>query len=147
MGLSLLTLCYLVASVSFILGLKMLSAPSTARRGNIIAATGMLIAIIATIFLYEEDGQRLGNYGWIFAGLFVGGVIGVMTARKVKMTAMPELVSLFNGMGGACAMLISIEEFNHLVSVLHIDDLLKLPGDTMASIRVMQGIYLLFLPA
>src|SRR3982751_5593103 len=104
MGLNLLTLCYLIASVSFILGLKMLSAPATARRGNLIAAGGMLIGILATIFLYEEDGQRLGNYPWIFAGLLIGGITGVLTARKVKMTAMPELVSLFNGMGGAWAM-------------------------------------------
>lgn len=132
MSLNILTLCYLIASVSFILGLNMLSAPATARRGNLIAAVGMLIAIIATIFLYEEDGQKLGNYGWIFSGLFIGGVIGVMTARKVKMTAMPELVSLFNGMGGACAMLISIEEFNHLAAVSYLSNIFEtpLPGAT-----------------
>jgi NAD(P) transhydrogenase subunit beta len=113
MEINLLTLCYLLASVSFILGLKMLSAPATARKGNLIAATGMGIAILATIFLYKDNGHHLGNYPWIFGGLLVGGVIGLAAARKVKMTAMPELVSLFNGMGGACAMLISIEEFNH----------------------------------
>lgn len=114
MEINLLTLCYLLASVSFILGLKMLSAPATARNGNLIAAAGMGIAIFATIFLYEDEGHKLGNYGWIFSGLVVGGIIGVLAAKKIKMTAMPELVSLFNGMGGACAMLISIEEFNHL---------------------------------
>jgi len=114
MEINLLTICYLLASVSFILGLKMLSAPETARNGNLIAAVGMGIAILATIFLYEDDGHKLGNYPWIFSGLVVGGIIGVLAAKKVKMTAMPELVSLFNGMGGACAMLISIEEYNHL---------------------------------
>ncbi len=115
MGISILTVCYLIASVTFILGLKMLSNPATARKGNLIAAGGMTLAILGTIFLYEENGQRLHNYGWIFGGIFIGGIIGTMTARKVKMTAMPELVSLFNGMGGACAALISIVEFGRLV--------------------------------
>ena len=116
MELNVLTLCYLVASVTFILGLKMLSNPATARKGNLVAAAGMTIAIIATIFLYEEDGQKLDNYGWIFGGLLIGGIVGTLAAKKVKMTAMPEMVSLFNGMGGACAALISIAEFNHLLS-------------------------------
>lgn len=112
----LLTLAYLIGSITFIVGLKMLSNPATARKGNLIAAGGMFIAIIGTIFLYEENGARLHNYGWIFGGLFVGTVVGVLAAKKVKMTAMPEMVSLFNGMGGACAMLISIVEFDHLAN-------------------------------
>jgi H+-translocating NAD(P) transhydrogenase subunit beta len=115
MAINILTLCYLIASVTFLLGLKMLSNPATARKGNLVAAGGMTIAILGTIFLYEENGQKLGNYSWIFAGLLIGGVLGTVSAKKVKMTAMPEMVSLFNGMGGACAMLISIVEFNHLV--------------------------------
>jgi NAD(P) transhydrogenase subunit beta len=114
MGTSILSICYLVASVTFILGLKMLSNPATARKGNLIAAGGMIIAIIGTIFLYENDGQRLGNYAWIFSAIVIGSLIGAMVARKVKMTAMPELVSFFNGMGGACAALISIVEFDYL---------------------------------
>ncbi len=114
MEFNILTLCYLIASVTFILGLKMLSNPASARKGNLVAAIGMAIAIFGTIFLYEEEGKKLGNYIWIFAGLIIGTIIGTLAARKVKMTAMPEMVSLFNGMGGACAMLISIVEFNHL---------------------------------
>ncbi len=110
---NILILCYLVASVTFILGLKMLSNPASARRGNLTAAAGMAIAVAGTIFLYRQDGVRLGNYAWIFGGLLIGSVIGTLTARRVKMTAMPELVSLFNGMGGACAALISIVEFHH----------------------------------
>jgi H+-translocating NAD(P) transhydrogenase subunit beta len=118
MGISILTVCYLIASVTFILGLKMLSNPATARRGNFIAAGGMALAIIGTIFLYQDpdNGQGLHNYGWIFGGIFIGGILGTLAARKVKMTAMPELVSLFNGMGGACAALISIVEFGRLVA-------------------------------
>jgi NAD(P) transhydrogenase subunit beta len=114
MELNILTLCYLIGSVTFILGLKMLSHPETARKGNLIAAFGMAIAIFGTIFLYQEEGEKLHNYGWIFAALLVGSVVGTVTAKKVKMTAMPEMVSLFNGMGGACAMLISVMEFKHI---------------------------------
>src|SRR5436189_1612677 len=114
---SILTICYLIGSVTFILGLKMLSNPATARRGNIIAAAGMTIAILGTIFLYRDDvGNRLHNYGWIFGGIVIGGTIGTLAAKKVKMTAMPEMVSMFNGMGGACAALISIVEFNRLLN-------------------------------
>jgi len=111
---SVLTVCYLIASVTFILGLKMLSNPATARRGNLIAAGGMTLAIIGTIFLYEDGGERLHNYGWIFAGIVIGGIAGTFAARKVQMTAMPEMVSLFNGMGGACAALISMSEFGRI---------------------------------
>ena len=113
MELNILTLCYLIGSITFILGLKMLSNPATARKGNLVAAGGMTIAIFGTIFLYEENGAKLGNYPWIFAALAIGGIIGTMAAKKVKMTAMPEMVSLFNGMGGACAALISFIEFGH----------------------------------
>jgi NAD(P) transhydrogenase subunit beta len=118
MNFSILTVIYIIASVTFIVGLKMLSHPESARKGNLMAAGGMFLAIFGTIFLYEDldTGERLHNYGWIFAGLMIGGVIGTLIAKKVKMTAMPEMVSLFNGMGGACAALISIAEFNHFAS-------------------------------
>lgn len=111
----LLSLSYLIGSVSFIIGLKMLSHPDTARRGNLYASIGMTLAIFATIFLYEKDGVGLGNHIWIFAGLIIGSIIGTFAAKKVQMTAMPQMVSLFNGMGGACAAIISIVEFKHLV--------------------------------
>ncbi len=122
MEINILTICYLIASVTFITGLKMLSNPAAARRGNLIAAAGMTIAIFGTIFLYEENGQFLGNYAWIFGGLLIGGIIGTLAAKKVKMTAMPEMVSLFNGMGGACAALISIVEYNHLLHEMTITE-------------------------
>ena len=114
MELNILIICYLIGSVTFIIGLKMLSHPESARKGNLIAAAGMAISILGTIFLYEEQGIKLGNYIWIFAALIIGTVLGTLAAKKVKMTAMPEMVSLFNGMGGACAALISIVEFDHL---------------------------------
>ena len=115
MDLNILTIIYLIGSVTFIIGLKMLSNPATARKGNLLAAGGMTLAIIGTIFLYRDDsGSKLHNYGWIFGGLIIGAVVGTLAAKKVKMTAMPEMVSLFNGMGGACAALISMIEFGHL---------------------------------
>lgn len=114
MELNILTLCYLIASVTFIIGLKMLSNPASARKGNLVAAAGMSIAIIGTIFLYQEEGKKLGNYLWIFGGIIIGSILGTVSAKKVKMTAMPEMVSLFNGMGGACAALIGFIEFGHL---------------------------------
>jgi NAD(P) transhydrogenase subunit beta len=110
-----LQISYLIASVTFILGLKFLGNPTTARKGNLIAAFGMGLAIFATIFLYTDSvGNNLRNLPFIFAGLLLGTIVGWLAAKKVQMTAMPEMVSLFNGMGGACAMLISIIEFQHI---------------------------------
>ncbi|MEP6681614.1 MAG: NAD(P)(+) transhydrogenase (Re/Si-specific) subunit beta [Parafilimonas sp.] len=117
---NILTLIYIIASVTFIIGLKRLSNPVKARNGNLIAAAGMTLAILGTIFLYKDDkGNALHNYGWIFSGIIIGGIIGTLAAQKVKMTAMPEMVSMFNGMGGACAALISIVEFNHFTEVFY----------------------------
>ncbi len=107
-----LLLSYLLGSITFIVGLKMLSHPDTARKGNMVAAAGMTVAIFATIFLYKNHGEHLHNYIWIFAALIIGTVVGTLAAKRVQMTAMPEMVSIFNGMGGACAMLISIVEYN-----------------------------------
>ncbi|NCX95936.1 MAG: NAD(P)(+) transhydrogenase (Re/Si-specific) subunit beta [Chitinophagia bacterium] len=111
---SILLLCYLIGSITFIVGLKMLSHPLSARKGNLVAAAGMIITIFATLFLYtNHEGQHLHNYLWIFAGLAIGTVVGTLAAKRVQMTAMPEMVSMFNGMGGACAMLISLIEHNN----------------------------------
>lgn len=135
MELNLLVLCYLIGSVTFIVGLKMLSNPASARNGNMLAAAGMLIAILGTIFLYEENGQKLGNYTWIFAALAIGSVAGTLMAKRVQMTAMPEMVSLFNGMGGACAALISVIEFRHLV---HTSDVASI--DQSSLLIIMLGL-------
>jgi H+-translocating NAD(P) transhydrogenase subunit beta len=110
----LLEIAYLIASVLFVVGLKMLGNPKTARQGNLLAAGGMTLAIFATIFMHRnEQGEPIGNYGWIFLAIAVGTVIGTMSAKRVQMTAMPQMVSLFNGMGGACAALISLVEYGH----------------------------------
>jgi NAD(P) transhydrogenase subunit beta len=111
-----LKICYLLGSLSFIVGLKMLSRPDTAKRGNLYAAMGMAIAIAGTMLFHETVDHatgtisRIGNYTFIFLAIGIGSVVGYFAAMKVKMTAMPQMVSLFNGMGGACAALIGIVE-------------------------------------
>lgn len=113
-GITILEITYIVASVLFVIGLKMLSHPLTARRGNILAAFGMGFAIVATILFHRKDGEPIGNIPLIIAAIAIGTVIGWVIAKKVKMTAMPQLVSFFNGMGGAAAALISMMEFPHV---------------------------------
>lgn len=108
----LLELSYLIGSITFIIGLKQLSGPDTARKGNLLAAAGMGIAILATILFHQKDGQSIGNIPWIVAAMGLGTVVGWMMAMKVKMTAMPQMVSFFNGMGGACAAIISLVEYH-----------------------------------
>jgi NAD(P) transhydrogenase subunit beta len=113
-GISVLEITYILASVLFILGLKMLSHPLTARRGNMLAAAGMIMAIIATILFHRKEGEPIGNIGYIIGAIVIGTIIGWVIAKRVKMTAMPQLVSFFNGMGGAAAALISMMEFPHV---------------------------------
>jgi len=113
-GISILEISYLIASVLFILGLKMLSHPLSARRGNMLAAIGMGLGIVSTILFHQKDGEPIKNIILILAAIVAGTIIGWVIARRVKMTAMPQLVSFFNGMGGAAAALISIIEFPHI---------------------------------
>ena len=113
-GTSILEMSYIIASILFILGLKMLSHPLTARRGNTLAAIGMSLAVIATILFHHKDGKPIGNIGLILIAIGIGSIIGWVIAKRVKMTAMPQLVSFFNGMGGAAAALISMMEFQHV---------------------------------
>ncbi|MFN8368775.1 MAG: NAD(P)(+) transhydrogenase (Re/Si-specific) subunit beta [Candidatus Kapaibacterium sp.] len=109
-----LYVCYLIASVLFVVGLKMLSHPDSARKGNLLAAFGMGLAILGTIVLHHnKEGQPITNHVWILVAMAIGSVIGWLSAKKVAMTAMPQMVSIFNGMGGACAAVISLIEFGH----------------------------------
>ncbi|MEO9964985.1 MAG: NAD(P)(+) transhydrogenase (Re/Si-specific) subunit beta [Reichenbachiella sp.] len=101
-------LIYIISTILLIVGLRKLSSPSTARQGNLIAAIGMTSAILVAIFSPLKGDQ--GNLFYVFASISVGSVIGVIYSRKVEMTAIPELVSIFNGFGGACAVCISILE-------------------------------------
>jgi len=101
-------LLYLIPIAAFILALHFLSSPRHARRGNQIGALGMLVAVFVTLFKSDV----VTGWWWMAAGALIGGVIGVVGARKVKMTAMPQMVALFNGVGGGAAALISLVEFH-----------------------------------
>ncbi|WP_414541267.1 NAD(P)(+) transhydrogenase (Re/Si-specific) subunit beta [Nostoc sp. CCY0012] len=103
-------LTYLVAASLFILGLKKLGSPATARNGNVIAAVGMLLAIVATLL-----DQQVLNYQMILIGLAIGAGIGAIAAYKVQMTEMPQMVGLLNGLGGAASALIAVAEFWRLI--------------------------------
>jgi NAD(P) transhydrogenase subunit beta len=107
-GENLTELLYLVSIVSFILALRFLSSPTHARLGNQIGAAGMLLAIAVTFAQTEVVG-----YGLIALGMAVGTVLGVVGARRVRMTAMPQMVALFNGVGGGAAALVSLAEFHN----------------------------------
>ena len=103
---SAMSLSYIVAALLFIFGLRRLSHPRTARSGNRLAAIGMLVALVATLL-----DRSILSYWEIGLGTLIGAVIGIYSARRVQMTAMPQMVALFNGMGGATAALVSVAEF------------------------------------
>ncbi|MEN8188114.1 MAG: NAD(P)(+) transhydrogenase (Re/Si-specific) subunit beta [Bacteroidota bacterium] len=111
-----LSIIYLIATITFVIGLKYLGHPETAKKGNLIAASGMGLAIIGTIFLHELE-VPMFIYILIFIAILIGAAIGWVIAIKVEMTKMPELVSLFNGFGGASAALIGVVEFGNNTGV------------------------------
>ena len=112
---------YIVAFVLFILGIRGLTHPTTARRGNLVAAGGMAIAVAATL-LKEET----GDYGLIVLGIAIGTAVGVPAARSVKMTAMPQMVALFNGVGGGAVALISFAEFREAGGDLELETMIPI---------------------
>ena len=106
-------LVYLAAAVSFVLGLRLMNSPATARRGNQMSAAGMGIAVLTTVIVLAEDGVITSTGVVVLTvGLVIGSLAGLLGARRVKMTAMPQLVSLFNAVGGGAAALIA---FGHAV--------------------------------
>src|SRR5688572_23143278 len=96
---------YIIAASLFVIGLKMLGSTATARRGNVVSAVGMLLAVIATLL------QGGLHFTWIVAGVLVGSAVGAITAYRVKMTQMPEMVALFNGFGGLASLLVGWAEY------------------------------------
>ncbi len=108
---------YLIGSVSFVLGLKMMGQPDSARKGNLVAAFGMGMAVIAALLFDEKGYHVINNIEFIVLAIFLGTLVGTIIAKRVQMTAMPEMVSLFNGMGGLSAALISLIEWRHHVSI------------------------------
>lgn len=107
-----IALSYLVAASFFILGLKYMSSPATARRGNLFAAIAMFIAIVVTLL-----DREIVSFNWIIVGVLIGSLIGTFSARLVKMTDMPQMVGIFNGFGGGASALVAIAEFIRLTSL------------------------------
>ncbi|HEY9859090.1 MAG TPA: NAD(P)(+) transhydrogenase (Re/Si-specific) subunit beta, partial [Candidatus Obscuribacterales bacterium] len=103
-------LSYLIASSLFIVGLKRLGSPATARQGNTIAAVGMLIAVVVTLL-----DRNVLNYEMILLAIAAGSVIGAIAAQRVAMTEMPQMVGLLNGLGGAASALVAVAEFWRLL--------------------------------
>jgi len=110
---TLIDLFYLFSATTFVLALKGLGSPKRARYGNMVAAFGMLVAVVATFFKYV-DGHPLHHVWLILLAMLIGVLVAVPVARFVKMTAMPQLVAIFNGVGGGAACLVSITEFVHI---------------------------------
>lgn len=107
---STIQLSYLIAACLFIIGLKKLGSPATARQGNALGAVGMLIAIVATLL-----DRNIISYELLFVGMVIGSVLGVIMAQRVEMTAMPQMVGLLNGFGGAASALVAVGEFWHIL--------------------------------
>jgi NAD(P) transhydrogenase subunit beta len=107
-----ITLAYVAAAILFVFGLKMLGSPRTARRGNLVSALGMALAVVATLL----DPQIVA-YRWIAAGVVVGTIIGAVAARMVTMTAMPQMVALFNGFGGIASLLVASWQYQRLTQL------------------------------
>ena len=122
-GQSAVDVVYLIAAIGFILGIRRLASATTARSGNILAGGGMLLAILFTLL---RDGMT--NWELIFPALAVGAVIGLFTARLVKMTAMPQMVAIFNGLGGGAAVLVALSEYQRFAP-----DAGALDGDVLAA--------------
>ena len=115
----LIQVLYIVAFSMFIIGLHMLRGPRTAVRGNLVAATGMAIAVVATLL---DD--AIGDWPLIVIGVAIGTAVGVPAARNVKMTAMPQMVALFNGVGGGAVALISVVEFREAGGDIPLEELI-----------------------
>jgi len=116
-----IALAYILAFTLFVVGLRLLRGPRTAVRGNLVAAAGMAIAVVATL-----ADRRIGDWGLIAAGLALGTAVGIPAARQVRMTAMPQMVALFNGVGGGAVALISLVEYRETGGDLPLETLI--PG-------------------
>ena len=121
---ALVELAYIAVAVLFIFGLKMLGSARTAKRGNLVSAAGMLIAVAATLLT-----QGLVSYKLLLAGLVLGSVIGALAARRVQMTAMPQMVALLNGFGGLASLLVGWAEYHRALKIEH----LGIPAFTMVA--------------
>lgn len=125
--------CYLVAAVCFVLGLKLMKSPTSARKGNALASGGMILALAATFFIPSLEAH---NFIWIGIAVAVGGVLGYVSAIRVQMTAMPQMVALFNGVGGGAVALVALAEYWH---VFHSESVWEYPMLITAILSLVIG--------
>ncbi len=130
-------IAYLVSAVLFVLGIRRLGSPATARSGNMVASTGMLVAVVATLV-----DREVVRYEVVIGGVVAGGAIGVVLARAIRMTAMPQLVAIFNGFGGGASALIAAAEFlrqRTLGADLEVETLLTIAFGTFIGSLTLSG--------
>ncbi len=132
-------LSYLVSAVLFILGLKRLSSPATARGGNMLAALGMLVAVAATLL-----DESILDFTWIIGGIVVGGLVGLIMARTVKMTDMPQMVAVFNGFGGGASALVAAAEYFRSTGGMPTDAAVAIMAGTIIGTATFSGSLIAF---
>ena len=131
---------YLISASLFIVGLKRLASPITARNGNRLASLGMLIAIVLTILKYTDN-----NFEWIILGIVIGGLLGIILSKYVQMTAIPQLVAIFNGFGGGASALVAIYEIVYQKdSVISIFVLAAIAFSTVLGSLTLTGSFIAF---
>ncbi|MGL4474783.1 MAG: NAD(P)(+) transhydrogenase (Re/Si-specific) subunit beta [Shewanella sp.] len=140
MNITIIYLAYLVASCLFILGIKGLTKPRTAVRGNQLSALGMLIAVVVTLV-----DKSIVDYQWIIAGLVVGSAIGLFMAKRIQVTSMPQMVALLNGFGGGASLFVALANFvdptaaTHLVALISIAATVVIGGVTLSGSLIAFG--------
>ena len=126
-----ITAAYIVAALLFIVGIRRMRTPETARIGNITSAIGMLIAVVATLFT-----PGMTDYVWIVVGIFAGSAVGYISAERVAMTAMPQMVAAFNGVGGGAAALVALSELHRVHDLEHAPQLFVFTSAVLFSVLV-----------
>ncbi|BDM65561.1 NAD(P) transhydrogenase subunit beta [Shewanella sp. NFH-SH190041] len=139
MSTTIIYLAYLLAASLFILGIKGMTKPRTAVRGNQLSAIGMLIAVVVTLF-----DQHILSYEWILAGLVIGAVIGGVMAVKIQVTSMPQMVALLNGFGGGASLFIALANFVDPESATHVVALISIAATVLIGAVTLSGSLIAF---
>ncbi|ABV85977.1 NAD(P)(+) transhydrogenase (Re/Si-specific) subunit beta [Shewanella pealeana] len=139
MSTTIIYLAYLVAASLFILGIKGLTKPRTAVRGNQLSALGMFIAVVVTLF-----DQSILSYEWIIAGVLLGGAIGAVMATKIQVTSMPQMVAMLNGFGGGASLFIALANFIDPQSATHTVALVSITATVIIGAVTLSGSFIAF---
>jgi NAD(P) transhydrogenase subunit beta len=135
----LINVSYLISISLFIFGLKFLGSPKTARRGNLLSMLAMLIAVLVTLL----DRQIIG-FGYIIAGIAIGGLVGTLTAKKVQMTAMPQMVAVFNAFGGIASALVVMAQYLRFPDLIDLNNTFTIPATLFIGMMTFTGSIMAF---